>query len=50
MKEVLSSYMEEYADELDRESNVGLVVDGEVCKNFSADTKCFCFMRICIRC
>jgi len=38
MKEVLNSYMEELsADDVrqDQESNVGLVIDGEVCQQLS---------------
>jgi len=36
MVEVLSSYMEELSEDdvrQDQESNIGLVIDGEVCKN-----------------
>jgi len=36
MVEVLSSYMEELSEDdvrQDQESNIGLVIDGEVCKH-----------------
>ena len=41
MKSILDSYAEEFDDEhnqQDQESNIGLVIDGEVRKHFSADT------------
>ena len=47
---VLNSYMEEFANvdgQQDQESNIGLVIDGEVCKHSSADSSGFYFIIIC---
>jgi len=38
MREVISSYMEELSDDdvtQNQESNIGLVIDGEVCQHLS---------------
>jgi len=53
MAEALTNYMEEFADDYapqDQESNIGLVIDGEVCKHFSADSRCFCVINIYVQC
>jgi len=42
--------MEEFANvdgQQDQESNIGLVIDGEVCKHSSADSSGFYFIIIC---
>jgi len=47
--EVLTNFMEEYSDvsgEQNQESNIGLVVDGEVCRHSLVGTRCFCFVVI----
>ena len=49
MIEVLTNFMEEYSDvsgEQNQESNIGLVVDGEVCRHSLVGTRCFCFVVI----
>ena len=50
MKSILDSYAEEFDDEhnqQDQESNIGLVIDGEVCKHLSADTVCAHLRAVC---
>jgi len=49
--EVVNSYTEEFADDhvrQDQESNIGLVIDGEVCRHLSADTRLFHVVHIAI--